>query len=532
PYTFVDHTHADAVVTITNTPGGEEKIKKIYGDKVIIVPYVMPGFILAKEIYQLTKGIDWEKYEGMILLNHGVFTFHNDPKESYSKMIEIVSRAEKYLEENGAVDVPDTSSGEADTLKMAMLRKELSTVWNKPSLVRFDGAGACHTFSNLGNVDDISARGPLTPDHIIRTKRAPMVFDNDHEKALKAFIDEYNRYFRDNNKDDLVQLDAAPRWAVWKGRGRLSFGTSVKEIKIIEDISRHTMKAIYQAEHLGGWIPLPESDLFEMEYWNLEQEKLKKGSQPKSMQGKIALVTGGAGGIGKACVERLVKEGAVVSVLDIDPGIKTTFTRDEILPIVCDVTNAAQLEAAVQKTVSYFGGIDMLVSNAGIFPKSHPIESMDNSTWDKSIAINVTSHQRLLSLCIPYLSAGIDPAVVFIGSKNVPAPGPGAAAYSVAKAGLTQLARVAAMELGGKGIRVNVVHPNAVYDTAIWTDEVLKTRAAHYGLTVEEYKTNNMLKKEVTSADVAELTIAMLGKIFSRTTGAQVPIDGGNERVI
>ena len=164
--------------------------------------------------------------------------------------------------------------------------------------------------------------------------------------------------------------------------------------------------------------------------------------------------------------------------------------------------------------------------------KALSIEEMDDTIWKQSMDINLTSHQQLIKLSIPYLSLGIDPAIVIIGSKNVPAPGPGASAYSVAKAGLTQLGRIAAMELGNKGIRVNVLHPNAVYDTGIWTDEVLDTRARHYGLTVEEYKTNNFLKTEITSLDVAQMTVTMLGPIFSKVTGSQLPIDGGNDRTI
>ena len=174
----------------------------------------------------------------------------------------------------------------------------------------------------------------------------------------------------------------------------------------------------------------------------------------------------------------------------------------------------------------------MLVLNAGIFPKSAKIADMDDTLWRKSMEVNVNSHQKLLQLAIPYLEQGFDPAVVIIASKNVLAPGPGASAYSVAKAGLTQLGRVAALELGDKNIRVNMIHPNAVYDTAIWTDEVLNARAKHYGLTVEEYKTNNVLHVEVTSKDVADLAVSMLGKTFAKITGAQVPIDGGNERII
>jgi NAD(P)-dependent dehydrogenase (short-subunit alcohol dehydrogenase family) len=183
-------------------------------------------------------------------------------------------------------------------------------------------------------------------------------------------------------------------------------------------------------------------------------------------------------------------------------------------------------------TIRCFGGLDILILNAGIFPDSQRIEDMDEKTWERSMEINLSSNQRLLKICIPYLRQGMDATVVFISSKNVPAPGPGAAAYSVAKAGQTQLARIAALELGCDGVRVNIVHPNAVYDTALWTPEVLESRACEYGCTVEEYKTNNCLKTEVSSKDVATLVCAMVGPAFAKTTGAQIPIDGGNVRVI
>jgi len=190
------------------------------------------------------------------------------------------------------------------------------------------------------------------------------------------------------------------------------------------------------------------------------------------------------------------------------------------------------VQSALEKVVMHFGGIDILISNAGSFPSSMNIEEMNDNAWNKSMEINLTSHQRMLQACIPFLKYGIDPAVVIIGSKNVPAPGPGAGAYSVAKAGLTQLARVAALELAPHGIRVNVIHPHLVSDTGIWTKEILEGRAKHYGLSVEEYKTNNLLKTEVKSKDVAALALAMVGAPFAKTTGAQVPVDGGNERVI
>ena len=517
---------------MTNTPGGKKRIKETYGDRILIVPYVMPGFILAKKIHEMTRGIDWGSIDGMILLNHGVFTFHDDPKVSYENMIDIVGKAENYLKQNKAKPIKIQKRKKPVYLEIAQLREQISEIWGKPILCRLNQSGGSVAFSQLPNVKSITNRGPLTPDHIIRTKRTPLVLSDNFEKDLEKYKTSYEKYFQKYNTGQQVQLDTAPRWAIWPGRGSIAFGLNLKAINIIEDITRHTRKAIFQAEQLGGWKVLPMKDLFEIEYWSLEQAKLKKAGKAKEMQGKIALVTGAANGIGKACVEHLVELGAVIAALDIDPKIKHCFDQKEALGIQCDVSKTGQLKKAVEQTVEHFGGLDMLVSNAGIFPKSAPIAQMDGKDWQKSMDINVTSHQQLMHLSLPFLELGFDPAIVLVGSKNVPAPGPGASAYSVAKAGLTQLGRVAALELGSKGIRVNIIHPNAVYDTGIWTDEVLQSRAKHYGLTVEGYKTNNVLKTEVTSNDVAKLAITMLSDTFSKTTGSQIPIDGGNDRVI
>jgi NAD(P)-dependent dehydrogenase (short-subunit alcohol dehydrogenase family) len=339
-------------------------------------------------------------------------------------------------------------------------------------------------------------------------------------------------YFRRHNPGTLQALNPAPCWGVWPGQGTVAFGAGYKETAIIADILTHTVPAILSAEMLGGWNPVSQDDIFDMEYWVLEQAKLKTANRRPEFQGKIALVTGAASGIGRACVEAFLAQGAVVTALDLDPAVQTLFPRPDVLAWVGDVTDRGNLQKAVAETVRRFGGLDVLVSNAGIFPPSATLESQTAEGWQKSLDINLSAHQALLQLCIPYLRAGLDPAVVIVGSKNVPAPGPGAGAYSVAKAGLTQMARVAAMELAADKIRVNILHPNAVFDTKIWTPEVLAARAQHYGLSVEAYKTNNLLHVEVTSADVARLAVALAGAAFSKTTGAQVPVDGGNDRVI
>ncbi|MCW8829897.1 MAG: bifunctional aldolase/short-chain dehydrogenase [Gammaproteobacteria bacterium] len=531
PFKFVDHTHADAVVTITNTPNGEDKIKQIYGERVLIVPYVMPGFVLAKKIYEMTRDIEWTQYDGMVLLNHGVFSFDDDAKASYEKMIEIVSRAEDYIAANTTSIVNADNNAMPDLQALAVIRQQVSTLRGSAVYALMDnGAEAC-SYASLDNVDAISSRGPLTPDHIIRTKQLPLMIDQG-DTEVNDYADAYQAYFDKNASQQQVCLDRAPRWAVWKHQGLISFGTSLKEANIISDISGHTIQAIQMAEQLGGWQALPENDLFDMEYWELEQAKLNKSKTSPEFQGKIALVTGAGSGIGKACVEALLEKGAAVAALDIDPAIRGTFNRQEVLEIVCDVTDDAVLKNAVEETVRHFGGLDILVTNAGIFTANENIEDMNDDTWQLAMDVNLTSHQRLMKYGIPYLRHGIEPAIIIIASKNVPAPGPGASAYSAAKAGLTQLARVAAFELGKDNIRVNTIHPNAVFDTAVWSEEMLEGRAKNYGISVEEYKANNVLHTEVTSKNVAEMACAMAGRAFAKTTGSQVPVDGGNDRVI
>ena len=201
--------------------------------------------------------------------------------------------------------------------------------------------------------------------------------------------------------------------------------------------------------------------------------------------------------------------------------------------MTCDVSIKQHIETALEKGIRKFGGLDMLVLNAGIFPSSTKISELSSEKWREVMQINLDSYLMLMREAYPFLSkAPAGGRVVMMGSKNVPAPGPGAAAYSVAKAGITQLARVAALEWGQDNIRINTLHPDAVFDTAIWTDEVLASRAESYGMSIEEYKRKNVLKTELTSHDVAELVAEMCGPLFAKTTGAQLPVDGGNDRVI
>ena len=533
PLKFVDHTHADAVVTITNTHGGEERIRELYGDRVLVVPYVMPGFILARRVYEMAREVDWQSLEGMILLNHGVFTFHDDARASYERMITLVTEAEQYLEKHGARQIASGSPEAAtDAMDVARLRRSVSAARGGAVVVRMNTGEVAAGFASLADVAAIATRGPLTPNHVVRTKRTPLIIGDDADKSVADYTAQYQQYFDANTDGDLTCLDPAPRWCVWPGQGVVCFGRTSKEAGIIADIADHTVRAIQAAEALGGWTALPEQDVFDVEYWELEQAKHARGGPPPPLQGKIALITGGASGIGQACARQLHDEGAVVAVLDINPEVERIFEADGRFGQVCDLTDADAVGQAIDRIVRRFGGLDILVSNAGTFPKSRKIAETDADHWNRSLAVNLSSHQFVLRACVPFLELGVGPAVVIIGSKNVPAPGPGASAYSAAKAGLTQLARTAALELGPSGVRVNVIHPNDVFDTGIWTDQVLGSRAAHYGMTVDEYKRRNLLGVDITSDDVALMVVSMVGPVFARTTGAQVAVDGGNDRVI
>ncbi len=534
PFKYVDHTHADAVVTISNTANGEKRIREIYGDRVVIVPYVMPGFDLSKDVSRLFSEQVTDKTEGMVLLNHGIFSFGSTAKQAYDRMINLVSLSEKYLINQNAwkIEKPlGNINSKSIRNEIAQLRQSVSTVIGSPVLLNLTNSKRGIDFSNRDDVVDIATRGPVTPDHVIRTKRIPMI-GRDVEQYVKEYVSYFNTY-EPNAKERKSMLDAAPRVILDQDFGLCAVGKNMSEIGIITDLYEHTMQCILKAENLGGWQALPASDIFDLEYWDLEQAKLQKSGNAPEFQGEVVLITGAASGIGRACVESFLARGCAVVGIDLDISIESTSSSVNYLGLVCDVTDENALKDMLESSVRYFGGIDMLVLNAGIFPGGKTVAELATDEWRKVFSVNLDANLILLRETYPLLKLAPNKGrVVIIGSKNVSAPGPGAASYSASKAALNQLMRVLAMEWGGDGIRLNILHPNAVFDTGIWTDEVLEARAKYYRLSVDEYKTNNILKVEVSSIDVAELAAEMCGALFSKTTAAQVPVDGGNDRVI
>jgi rhamnose utilization protein RhaD (predicted bifunctional aldolase and dehydrogenase)/NAD(P)-dependent dehydrogenase (short-subunit alcohol dehydrogenase family) len=538
PYQYVDHTHADAVISVTNSPQGLERIQKIYGDSVVVIPYVMPGFILARICAQLFPKHATPNTIGMVLMQHGIFSFGSSAREAYERMISLVHRAESYLRENkswasrGQSTVAASSAPTpAKRQEFAQLRREISRVSGVPMILHASATPEHVAFARRPDLAELTQQGPATPDHVIRTKRLPLI-----GRDLQAYVQEYRKYFEAHaaqSGQSLTMVDPAPRVLLDPELGLCTVGRTAKDAAIAREIYEHTIDIILRAAALGGWHALPAKDLFEVEYWELEQAKLKKQGTAPMFAGEVALVTGAASGIGKACVDAFLGAGAAVVGLDKNAAIESLHRRPEFLGLTCDLTDESSIANAIERAVLQYGGLDMLVLNAGIFPPGRPIEKLDTKLWRTVMSINLDANLVLLRECHPLLKvAPKGGRVVIVGSKNVPAPGPGAAAYSASKAAINQLARVAALEWGGDNIRINSIHPNQVFDTGLWTQEVLESRARHYGLSVEAYKTNNLLKVEIKSTDVAQMAAAMCAPLFAKTTAAQVPIDGGNDRVV
>lgn len=534
PHAAVQHSHADVIVTLTNLADGPERVRAALGDDVVIVPYRMPGFDLVHEVARAWPGQATDTTIGMVLLNHGLFTFGDTTRQAYERHIDLITRAENYLADHAPVAARPRSGApfpQIPLVELAELRARLSRAAGSPMVVTRHTDNDIASFVTRPDLAKISQHGPATPDHVIRTKQLPLL-GTDIDAYTAAYRQYFERY-RHRSPEQLTMIDPAPRIVLDPQLGMLTVGRRAKDADIASDIYRHTIDVIEAAEQLGGYRALSQADIFDMEYWELEQAKLRLGGAPARLAGQVALVTGAASGIGRACVSELAAAGASVIGMDLDPVVSAAGTGPDYLGLAADVTDTNAVSTALRTGVERFGGIDIVVLSAGILPPSQRVADLTMDQWRRAMSVNVDAAASLLADVHPLLAhAPAGGSVVLIASKNVPAPGPGAAAYSASKAALTQLGRVAALEWASDGIRVNMIHPDAVFDTGLWTDEQLAARAATYGMTVDEYKQRNLLGAEVSSSTVASMVVDMCGPAFSRTTGAQVPIDGGNDRVI
>ncbi|MCB0219480.1 MAG: bifunctional aldolase/short-chain dehydrogenase [Chrysiogenetes bacterium] len=556
PHPFILHTHADAIVALNNQPGSAQRLADLYGNRVAFVPYIMPGFALAKkaaEVYEANPDV-----EGLILLQHGIFSFGETAKQAYDRMIDLVSVAAREIDAAANVSIApvvgaasrDLSAARLNLIRQAYARRGFNAV------LQLENEEETLTLLANEKLRDALVRGPLTPDHVIRTKRLPLLLsenissvnDAEFEMQLSIALDnyaaDYENYFRQHSqlRNGLTILDPLPRVILVPGMGVVSVGKSCKAASIVADIYDHTLQAIAAAEAMHGYKALPANDIFDVEYWSLEQAKLGKGKDSPPLQGKTAMVTGAAGGIGKAIAAELLRCGASVALLDRnEEALRDTL--ETLLPerangnslrgFPVDVTSPDAVTQAFRETVLWTGGIDIVVQNAGLFPACQLVTDIDDDEWHRSLSVNLDGALHIARQGLKWLERNVNGGdIVIVATKNVPAPGKKAASYSVAKAAQAQLARICALEAGEYGIRVNMLHPHMVFDTGLWTEELLRQRADAYGMSVDQYKRNNLLHTELCSADVARAARAFVDGTFSKTTGAQIAIDGGSDRTL
>jgi rhamnulose-1-phosphate aldolase/alcohol dehydrogenase len=560
---FVDaravvHTHADAIVSLTNNDRPREVLSGVYGKDVIALEYRRPGFKISREVADAIA--EHPEARALVLERHGTITWGATVREAYEATIELITRAEDAIAERrrgrarfGGPRVPilDAPARRAAALAVApRLRGRLGR--GRRVIVAFDDAPAVTEFTSSVDAPTVSQVGPATPDHTIYTKRLPSFVPLAAapvdpaalwpaiDEALDRFVGDYTAYFEAHRFDGAELLDPLPRVVLVPGVGMFTAGRDRRAAGIVNDIYHHTIDVIGNASAFGRYVSLTATDAFDVEYWPLELYKLTLAPPDKELARRIALVTGGGSGIGRAVARRLAAEGAHVVIGDLDEaGARTT--ADEIVAAVgggralglrMDVTSEASVRAVFEETVLAYGGLDVLVSNAGV-AHSAPVDRMALADWERSFAVNATGHFLVAREAMRILIAqGLGGALVFVATKNVMSPGKDFAAYSAAKAAEAQLAKVLALEGAPHGIRSNIVNPDAVFqDSKLWSEEVRRERAAAQGIGVEQledfYRARNLLGARILPEDVAEAVLFLAADRSSKTTGCTLTVDGG-----
>jgi rhamnulose-1-phosphate aldolase/alcohol dehydrogenase len=569
----VIHTHADAIVGLTNNERGQAVVEDLFGKETIWVPYRRPGFRLSKEVWAAIRARP--EARAIVLEKHGLSTWGGTLQDAYAATIDLVSRAEERLREAARgrrVFGPSTVPAlDAETRRR--VAREVAPVLrgllgrDRRVVLRFDDAPDVLALVSAPEAARLTQIGPSTPDHTIYSRRLPCyvpltdpaspaaVADATRE-AVARFVGEYTAYFEAHRHGELMQpgaegpgaatlpaprlTDPYPRVVLLPGLGMFTAGKDARTAGIVADIYQHTAWVLRAASALGPYASLSAQDAFNVEFWPLELYKLQMAPPEKELARRVALVTGGASGIGRAVARRLAKEGAHVVVTDLDEAGARRAAEEMAadagparpLGLRLDVTSEASVEAAVAATVDAYGGLDVVVSNAGI-AHAAAIDRMALADWERSFAVNATGHFLVTRAALRVMKAqGLGGSLVFVATKNVMSPGKDFAAYSASKAAEAQLAKVAALEGGPHGIRVNLVNPDAVFrDSGLWSPDVRRERARAQGIAVEEieefYRKRNLLGVSVLPEDVAEAVLFLASDRAAKTTGCTLTVDGG-----
>jgi rhamnulose-1-phosphate aldolase/alcohol dehydrogenase len=532
PAKAVLHTHADAILALTNNKGREETVRRCFGQSVLTVPYRRPGFQLSQEVVQAfdTK----PDAEGIVLMNHGLITWGETTQQAYERHIALVTKAEAFLQRGDEAIAITAADGDVSAAALR-IRGALQRI------LELDDSAEVLRFLARADGERITQIGAATPDHLLHTKRYPLfVRDLDDLDAALARHLERARVHHAAHPSEFPMLDPKPRIVLMPGVGMWTAGKDARTARIVRDVYRHTMRIIGMAESAGGYETLNETDAFHAEYWPLELYKLTLLPKEKELSGRVVLVTGAASGIGRAVAERFAEEGAHVVVTDVDEQLAADVAASIVkknglrraVAFRLDVSDEPDVERAFDAAIRAYGGLDVVVSNAGI-SSFGMLDELPVRDWDRAFAVNARGHFLVARAALRAMKAqGSGGSIVFNASKNVTAPGKEFGAYSVSKAAEAQLCRIVALEGGEFGIRANMLNPDAIFGgSRFWSDEMRSMRAQAYGIEAEKlpdfYRNRTLLKTEVTADDVAEAALFLAGPRSAKTTGAMLPVDGG-----
>lgn len=544
PHKFIDHTHANAILAVSNQPNGRAICEKLFGKKVIILDYMFSGFVLAKKAAEaFAKQPD---AEGLVLLKHGIFTWGDNAKQAYDRMITFVSLAEKRLAEGrktiAQAKLPKKVAPLEDVLPI--LRGLLAIPTDQDGGFKrwvFDVRGGEQNlaFVNGKEVARYSQQGTATPEHVIRIKPWPLIlpapesgklddFAAAAKTAIAKFAEKYTAYFNRQNakaEQKKIMLDVLPRVLLIPGHGLVAVGKTRKEASVAADQAETMVEVITKAESIGKFESISERDMFDIEYWSLEQAKLGKGAE-KPLARQIAVITGGAGAIGAATAKAFAAEGAEVAVFDLD-GAKAAEVAKKLggIGIACDVTKPEAVKAAFAKVVQHFGGVDIVVSNAGN-AWGGKIGEVSDELLRKSFELNFFSHQYVAQTAVQImLKQKTGGCLLFNASKQAVNPGPDFGPYGLPKAATLFLSRQYALDYGDQGIRASAVNADRIR-SGLLTDEMVAKRSKARGVSEKEYMSGNLLKREVKAEDVAQAFVQLA--VAQKTTAAVATVDGGN----